>query len=124
MDGNFADSLDAGRMYAIAFDLDTDRLKTTYAGSSWNNAYNDIRAILENHGFDWMQGSLYFGKKHVDPVLVVVAVQDLTRRLPWFASSVRDIRLLRIEERSDLMPAIRATTEAQGVLFKKDGRDT
>ena len=26
--------------------------------------------------------------------------------LPWFAASVRDIRMLRIEEFNDLMPAV------------------
>jgi virulence-associated protein VapD len=26
--------------------------------------------------------------------------------LPWFANSVRDIRMLRIEELNDLMPAV------------------
>jgi virulence-associated protein VapD len=31
---------------------------------------------------------------------------DLSRSLPWFAESVRDIRMLRIEEMNDLMPAV------------------
>ena len=35
-----------------------------------------------------------------------VAVQDLTRKYPWFAASVEDIRMLRIEDNNDLMPAI------------------
>ena len=36
----------------------------------------------------------------------MVAVIDLTTQLRWFAASVRDIRMLRIEELNDLMPAI------------------
>jgi virulence-associated protein VapD len=36
----------------------------------------------------------------------MVAVIDLTARLPWFAASVRDIRMLRIEELNDLMPVV------------------
>jgi len=36
----------------------------------------------------------------------VLATIDLTRLLPWFAVSVRDIRMLRIEELNDLMPVI------------------
>jgi virulence-associated protein VapD len=31
---------------------------------------------------------------------------DLARSLSWFAASVRDIRMLRIEELNDLMPAV------------------
>lgn len=32
---------------------------------------------------------------------------DLSRSLAWFAISVRDIRMLRIEELNDLLPAVR-----------------
>ena len=95
-----------GRMYAIAFDLDTQLLEESYGGGSWRNAYADIRNALSNHGFDWKQGSVYFGNDRVDAVTCVLAVQDLTRRFPWFRPSVRDIRMLRIEENNDLSPAI------------------
>ena len=30
----------------------------------------------------------------------------LARPLPWFSISVRDIRMLRIEEQNDLLPAV------------------
>jgi virulence-associated protein VapD len=36
----------------------------------------------------------------------VVAAIDVSKKLPWFAPSVRDIRMLRIEELNDLMPAV------------------
>jgi virulence-associated protein VapD len=35
-----------------------------------------------------------------------MAAIDLAKQLPWFSVSVRDIRMLRIEELNDLMPAI------------------
>jgi virulence-associated protein VapD len=34
------------RMYAIVFDLDTDKLKALYHNTSWNNAYKDIEKVL------------------------------------------------------------------------------
>lgn len=34
------------RMYAIMFDLDTDKLKALYHNTSWNNAYKDIEKVL------------------------------------------------------------------------------
>ena len=95
-----------GRMYAITFDLDTQTLEQSYAGASWRNAYADIRNTLRGHGFEWQQGSVYFGTERVDAVRCVLAVQSLTRRYPWFRSAVRDIRMLRIEENNDLAPAI------------------
>ena len=95
-----------GRMYAIAFDLDTDELQRRYPAPSWQHAYRDIRDALFERGFTWQQGSVQFGGPAVTPVTCVVAVQELARRFPWFAGSVRDIRMLRIEENSDLRPAI------------------
>jgi virulence-associated protein VapD len=95
------------RMYAIAFDLDTDVLRTTYHNASWQNAYEDIRRVLTRYDFTRQQGSVYFGDADkVDPVRCVLAVQDLTRTYAWFAGAVSDIRMLRIEENNDLMPAI------------------
>jgi len=93
-------------MYAIAFDLDTDILKSTYGGPSYNNAYADIRKTLEGFDFEWQQGSVYFGKTKVNAVTCVLATVELKRTFPWFASSVRDIRMLRIEDVNDLKPAI------------------
>lgn len=94
-------------MYAITFDLDTQTLRDTYHNDSHNNAYMDIRKVLvDEYGFDWQQGSVYFGGNSVDAVTCVLAVQDLTARYDWFSASVRDIRMLRIEDNNDLMPAI------------------
>ena len=94
--------------YAIAFDLDTETLRQAYPNGSWNNAYGDIRKTLEPLGFTWQQGSVYFGDvSKVDAVSCVLAVMDLAKSNPWFAPSVRDIRMLRIEDNNDLMPAVR-----------------
>jgi len=94
------------RVYAIAFDMDTESLKQLYTNDSWNNAYTDIKRILQTYGFERQQGSVYFGKESVNAVTCVLAVQDLTKTLPWFAASVKDIRMLRIEEDNDLLPAV------------------
>ena len=93
-------------MYAITFDLDTQLLEGHYASASWRDAHMDIRKALDEFGFNWQQGSVYFGGDKVDAVTCVLAVQDLARRYDWFAPSVRDIRMLRIEDNNDLRPAI------------------
>jgi len=94
-----------GTVYAIAFDMDIDQLRVHY-GDPYNNAYLEIRRVLEGHQFQWQQGSVYLGGPAVTAATVMVAVIDLTTRLPWFAASVRDIRMLRIEELNDLMPVV------------------
>ena len=92
-------------VYAIAFDMDIEQLRIHY-GDQYNNAYLEIRRVLERHQFQWQQGSVYFGGPAVTAASVMLAVIDLTTLLPWFAASVRDIRMLRIEELNDLMPAV------------------
>ena len=92
-------------MYAIAFDMDIEALRENY-GDPYNNAYIEIRKVLQRHGFNWQQGSVYFGGDSINAVTCVMAAIDLAKQLPWFSASVRDIRMLRIEELNDLMPAI------------------
>ena len=95
----------ATTVYAIAFDMDIEQLRANY-GDPYNNAYLEIRRVLQRNGFAWQQGSTYFGSSEINAVSCVLAAQDLARSLPWFASSVRDIRMLRIEEMNDLMTAV------------------
>ena len=95
-----------GRIYAIAFDMDIESLREAY-GDPYNPAYTEIRRVLERHGFTRQQGSVYFGDpQRINAVTCVLAAMDLAQSLPWFSASVRDIRMLRIEEQNDLMPAI------------------
>src|SRR5438552_1357678 len=59
----------APRMYAIAFDLDQEMLQRHYPGNNYTNAYQDIRRVFESFGFQWQQGSLYFGDgRIINPV--------------------------------------------------------
>ena len=93
-------------MYAITFDLDIELLKQSY-GEPYNNAYTDIRKFLLSKGFTWQQGSVYFGDPlKVNAVTCVLAAAELAKEYTWFAASVRDVRMLRIEENNDLKPAV------------------
>src|SRR5215213_3036561 len=102
-----------GTVYAIAFDMDIEQMRVHY-GDPYNNAYLEICRILERHQFQWQQGSVYFGGADVTAATVMVAVIDLATQLPWFAASVRDIRMLRIEELNDLMPVVQRVAGIAG----------
>lgn len=93
--------------YAIILTLDADTLSKVYTGNSIASAYTDIEEILRSYGFSHKQGSVYFGDDGVDAVRTVIAVQKLSKKYDWFAPSVQDVRMIRIEEDSDLMVAIR-----------------
>ena len=90
-------------MYAICFDLDQDLLKRHYPNAAQTGAYHDIRRALEKFGFTRQQGHVY---SHDILVTCVMAVQAVQKAYPWFGKVVSDIRMLRIEEHNDLMPAI------------------
>lgn len=96
-------------MYAIAFDLDTQMLTKTYHNESYNNAYADIEKTLIQHGFSKQQGSMYFGNTDSTAVDCTLAIMDLTSTYDWFAPSVKDVRMLRVEDNNDLKPIIEKT---------------
>ena len=93
-------------IYAITFILDATTLQTLYPGELWEHAYVDVRRFLEANGFRNKQGSLYFATNVADPVTCVVTVQKLADTFDWFRSAVRDLRMLRIEDDTDLRPAL------------------
>ena len=94
-------------VYAITFDLTGSVLEEMYPNQSRRDAYADVRKVLQKYGFERQQGSVYFGNDAVDAVRCVLAVQELSRTYDWFEPAVIDIRMLRIEDNNDLLPAIR-----------------
>lgn len=95
----------AQRVYAIAFDLDTATAEKI-CGTNWRGCYEKIATVFAEYGFSRVQGSIYFGDASSDAVRCVMAVQDADRRYAWFGRIVRDLRMLRVDEDNDLMPAL------------------
>lgn len=93
--------------YAIVVDLDMDTLSKTYTRGNPAKAYAEIEDTLRSYGFSRQQGNVYFGDDKANAVHSVLAARKLATKHVWFAASVRDIRMLRIEDDNDLMPAIR-----------------
>ncbi|UOO93767.1 hypothetical protein [Vitreoscilla stercoraria] len=86
--------------YIISFDLNNEILSQEYHVSSYNNAYANIKTILEKHGFKNLQGSVYIGNENVSEAHGTIAIQEITARYNWFSKAVSDIKFYRIE--SDL----------------------
>lgn len=92
-------------MYAVAFDLvvaDTEK----HHPRGVTQAYTEIGAILAEHGFRRVQGSLYVSEIE-DMATLFLAIQALRART-WFPQSVRDIRAFRIEQWSDFTPVVKS----------------
>jgi virulence-associated protein VapD len=102
------------RVYAIAFDLDT-KIAQRLCGDNWRGTcYDKIEAIMREHGFIRMQGSLYFGTDESDSVSCVLAVQAIDNRCAWFGRVVRDLRMFRIDENNNLLPALSNRLRLEG----------
>lgn len=92
-------------MYAVAFDLVvTDTEKHHPKGVT--SAYSEIGAVLGEHGFRRVQGSLYVTNDE-DMANLFLAIQALKTRT-WFPKSVRDIRAFRIEQWSDFTAVVKS----------------
>ena len=84
-------------MHAIAFDLIVSELKKHYK-DPYHNAYAEIRKVLKQNNFYWIQGSTYATEG--DLRTLFRAIQSL-KNIKWFCLSVRDIRAFKIEDYSD-----------------------
>lgn len=93
-------------LYAVSLSLNDAVLQELYVGGHWQNAYAELAQTLSDCGFGRRQGSIYFGSRDISAVQCVLAVQRLTRQYPWFNPSVTEIQMLRIEEISNLSPAL------------------
>ena len=92
-------------MYAVAFDLvvaDTEK----HHPKGVAQAYTEIGAVLAEHGFRRVQGSLYVTEQE-DMAKLFMAIQSLRGRT-WFPKSVRDIRAFRIEQWSDFTQVVKS----------------
>lgn len=93
-------------MYAIAFDLKVEELKTHY-GEPYNKAYDEIRQELENLGFEWTQGSVYMSKSQNNTLSFVYKAINRLSNIDWFKKSVRDIRAFKVEDWSDFTDIVK-----------------
>ena len=51
---------------------------------------------------------MYFGDNTINAVTCVTIIQSLAKSIPYFATCVKDVRMLKIEENNDLMPAVKS----------------
>lgn len=60
-----------------------------------------INSFMESKGFK-QQGNIYFGTYQATAVTCILTIQGLATEYDWASSCVKDIRLIRIEENTDL----------------------
>ena len=91
-------------MYALSFDMNTSDLKQYY-GPSYNQAYYEIKKLLNNNGFTWVQGSTYLSD--TDELTALVKVVMELSKINWFKCSVRDLRGFKVESWSNFTDLVK-----------------
>jgi virulence-associated protein VapD len=91
-------------MLAIAFDLVVAEAEKSHP-KGFSQAYADIGQLLSQFGFDRIQGSLYVTKN--ENMANLFSAMIALRAMPWFPSTVRDIRAFRLEQWSDFTPLMK-----------------
>ena len=76
----------------IVFDLDTKCLETHYHNSSWQNAYADIRRVLNKHRFNNIQGTVYLSEVGIRQAHGTIALQEIAIRFSWFEKCVSNVQ--------------------------------
>jgi virulence-associated protein VapD len=94
-------------MYAVSFDMEVAKLKEHY-GEPYNKAYDEIRLMMNDLGFEWAQGSLYIAKNELNTLTAVYKVINKLSSVQWFKQSVRDIRAFKVEDWSDFTEIVKA----------------
>ena len=89
--------------YALSFYLDPETLGK-HCSLEEANAY--VRQTLMSLKFTRLHGDLYLGDPNVSPVQCVLAAQKMKALYPWFKSSVREFKMLRVEDINDMGPAL------------------
>lgn len=76
----------------IVFDMDTKCLEQHYHNPSWQNAYTDVRRVLQRHGFNNIQGTVYLSETGVRQAHGTVALQEIAIKFAWFECCVSNVQ--------------------------------
>jgi virulence-associated protein VapD len=93
-------------MYAIYIDFYTRINHSNEEQIRNRDAERDITQLLLNRNFRKLGTNFFIGDEHIDAVHAVMTVNKIGKELPWLKECVTDIQLLRIDEMSDLKPAL------------------
>lgn len=89
-------------MYAILLDIEITKLTDAYL------KYEEIKMIMNEFNFDWIQGGLYLSKSEQNNLATIYKVINKLSNIKWFADSVRDIRAFKVEDWSDFTDIVKA----------------
>lgn len=95
----------------VSFDIDTNELIKYYPEDNWRKAYDDIRKHMQNHGFEWIQGSGYISTKPMATIKAHKTVKEFIQHNQWINKCMRDCRVFDVGKTNDLNVLFDKTVE-------------
>jgi len=103
---------------AINFDLDTKALKEFYPGKDYRAAYGEIKAFMENNGFEHRQWSGYASKIAIEKDELLGYIGEMAHRFPWLSQCVNRFDVTNIGRTYNMIDTIKATSARQQDTFE------
>lgn len=103
----------------IVFDLDTKSLEENYHNPSWQNAYADIRRILNRHRFNNIQGTVYLSEVGIRQAHGTLALQEVAIRLPWFDKCVSNVQFYDLADDFNAQFIVDSITQAREAFERR-----
>lgn len=93
---------------ALNFDLDTHQLQEHYPGTSYRQAYDDLRKFFKQHEFSHRQGSGYISDMKLGTADIYDLMDELSQQLPWIGICANKIDVTNISRQHDLTELLKA----------------
>ena len=103
----------------IVFDLDTKCLEKNYHNSSWQNAYTDIRRVLNRHKFNNIQGTVYLSEVGVRQAHGTLALQEVAIRFAWFDKCVANVQFYDLADDFNAQFIVDSITQAREAFERR-----
>lgn len=103
----------------IVFDLDTKCLEKHYHNPSWQNAYADIRRVLNRHRFNNIQGTVYLSEVGVRQAHGTLALQEVAIRFSWFEKCVSNVQFYDLADDFNAQFIVDSITQARAAFERR-----
>jgi len=103
----------------IVFDLDTRCLEINYHNNSWQNAYSDIRRVLNRHKFNNIQGTVYLSEVGVRQAHGTLALQEVAIRFSWFDKCVANVQFYDLADDFNAQFIVDSITQAREAFQRR-----
>lgn len=103
----------------IVFDLDTKCLEKNYHNSDWENAYADIRRVLNRYRFNNIQGTVYLSERGIRQAHGTLALQEVAIKFSWFEKCVSSVQFYDLADDFNAQFIVEGVAQARAAFERR-----